>query len=87
MPAHRSPRGARVPAPDHTPSTQAPLRPITTSTKRSSSWSYSILAWRRETLLRAPRSTSTFVVSAVDDVATFALGAHLRPIVIESVWM
>ncbi len=39
-----SPNGARVPAADQTPSTQAPLRLTTTSTKQSSSWSYSILA-------------------------------------------
>ena len=80
-----SPRGARVPAPDHTPSTQAPFRPITARTKRSSSWSNSIFACRRETLLREPRSTSTVTDSAVDDVAALGLGAHLRPIVTERV--
>ena len=42
--SHLSPKGARVPAPDQTPSTHAPFLPITASTKRSSSWSYSILA-------------------------------------------
>ena len=56
---HLSPSGTRLPAPDQTPSTQAPLRPITARTKRASSSSYSILACSRDTLLSGPRSTST----------------------------
>ena len=55
---YRSLSGTLLPLEDHTPSTHAPFLPTTTRTKRSSSSSYSILACKRETLLRGPRSTS-----------------------------
>lgn len=56
---YRSPKGVRVPLAHQTPSTHAPFLPMTARINLSSSWSYSTLAWTRETLLSAPRSTST----------------------------
>ena len=58
---YRSPKGTLLPAPDHIPSTHAPLRPTTTRQKRSWSSSYSIFACSLDTLFRDPRSTSTCV--------------------------
>lgn len=83
--AHLSPNGARVPLAAQTPSTQAPFLPTTSSMKRSSSWSYSIFAWRRDTLFRAPRSTSTWVLSRAEEVASEGFGLQRLPIVTDRV--
>ncbi len=80
---YRSLRETLVPLPHHAPSTQAPFLPSTTRTKCSSSSSYSIRAWRRETLLRGPRSTSTCVFS---DEEAVDVGMQRRPIVTLRVW-
>ena len=66
--AYLSPSATLLPAPDQTPSTQAPFLPTTTRTNRSSSSSYSILAWSRDTLLSGPRSTSTWGLSEEEAV-------------------
>src|SRR6266851_1457836 len=80
---YRSRKGTLFPLPHHTPSTQAPFLPNTTSTKRSSSSSYSIRAWRRETLFRGPRSTYTCVCSEEEAVE---VGMERRPMVTLRVW-
>jgi hypothetical protein len=81
--AYRSLNDTLLPPGDQIPSTQAPFLPMTTRTKRSSSSSYSILAWRRDTLFNGPRSTSTCVTSEEDPVVA---GMQRRPMVTDKVW-